>query len=119
VVHGTNNAANAALRKREALMENVSKEKLVADLKTVIADADELLRAAAASTGEKAAEMRERATVMLKRATDKMQDLQAAAMEQSKAAARAADDFVHEHPWKAVGVAAAVGFCLGLLVNRR
>lgn len=100
-------------------MENVSKEKLVADLKTVLSDADELLRAAAASTGEKAAEMRERAAVMLKRATDKMQDLQDAAFERGKAAARATDDFVHEHPWRAVGIAAAVGFVLGLVVNRR
>lgn len=100
-------------------MENVSKEKLVADLKTVISDADELLRAAAASTGEKAAELRGRATVMLKRAAEKMQDLQDAALEHGKAAARATDDFVHEYPWRAVGIAAAVGFVLGLLVNRR
>jgi ElaB/YqjD/DUF883 family membrane-anchored ribosome-binding protein len=32
---------------------------------------------------------------------------------------RATDDYVHEHPWRAVGVAAAVGFLVGLLVNRR
>jgi ElaB/YqjD/DUF883 family membrane-anchored ribosome-binding protein len=100
-------------------MENVSKEKLVADLKTVIADADELLRAAAASTGEKAAELRERATATLKRASEKMQDLQEIAVERGKAAARATDDYVHDHPWRAVGIAAAVGFVLGLMVNRR
>ncbi len=100
-------------------MENVSKDKLVADLKVVIADAEELLRAAAAATGERASELRERASASLKRAAEKMEDLQAAAVERGKAAARATDDYVHDHPWRSVGIAAAVGFVLGLMVNRR
>ena len=37
----------------------------------------------------------------------------------SKAAARATDDYVHDHPWKAVGVAAGVGLLIGLLLNRK
>ena len=45
--------------------------------------------------------------------------LAAAVVEKTKAAARATDDYVHDNPWKAVGVAAGVGFLLGLLVNRR
>ena len=34
-------------------------------------------------------------------------------------AARAADEFVHEHPWKAVGIGAGVGLIIGLLIGRR
>ena len=63
--------------------------------------------------------MRERASVTLKTASEKIVDLQTAAIEKSKAAAHATDDFVHEKPWTAVGVAAGVGFLLGLLVNRK
>ena len=37
----------------------------------------------------------------------------------SKAAARATDDWVHENPWAAVGVAAGVGLVLGVLISRR
>jgi ElaB/YqjD/DUF883 family membrane-anchored ribosome-binding protein len=29
------------------------------------------------------------------------------------------DDYVHENPWQVVGVAAAVGFLVGLMMNRR
>jgi ElaB/YqjD/DUF883 family membrane-anchored ribosome-binding protein len=33
--------------------------------------------------------------------------------------ARATDDYVHEHPWKSIGVAAGVGLLVGLLIGRR
>jgi len=100
-------------------MENVNKDKLVTDLRVVLADAEDLLRAAAASTGEKAAELRERAATSLKRASETLADMQDAVLEHGKAAVRVTDDFVHENPWRAVGIAAGAGFLLGLLVNRR
>ena len=39
--------------------------------------------------------------------------------DKAREAARATDDFVHEEPWKAVGVAAALGLALGVLIGRR
>jgi len=100
-------------------MDNVNKDKLIADLKLVLSDTEALLRSAAATTGEKAVELREKATVTLKNASEKIIDLQAVAREKGRAAAAATDDFVHERPWTAIGVAAAAGFLLGLLVNRK
>jgi ElaB/YqjD/DUF883 family membrane-anchored ribosome-binding protein len=98
---------------------NASRDKLITDMKIVLADAEDLMKAAASSTGEKAAELRERAMVALRSAKESAQDVQDALLEKSKAAARATDDFVHDSPWKAVGIAAAAGFLLGLLVNRK
>lgn len=89
------------------------------DVKSVLADAEELLRQAASSTGERAAELRERAMTMLKQAKEKAQDLQDAVVDGTRRAARATDDYVHDHPWKAVGIAAAAGLVVGLLLNRR
>ena len=40
-------------------------------------------------------------------------------MDRAKAAARATDDYVHDNPWQAIGVAAAIGLVAGLLLNRR
>jgi ElaB/YqjD/DUF883 family membrane-anchored ribosome-binding protein len=37
----------------------------------------------------------------------------------AKVAAKATDDYVHENPWKSIGIAAGVGFLLGMLVSRR
>jgi hypothetical protein len=33
--------------------------------------------------------------------------------------ANTADDFVHDHPWQAIGAAAAFGVTLGYLLSRR
>jgi ElaB/YqjD/DUF883 family membrane-anchored ribosome-binding protein len=45
--------------------------------------------------------------------------LQQAAVAKAKAAGHATDEFVHENPWKSIGIAAGVGMLLGLLVSRR
>jgi len=98
--------------------QTTNKGKLVADLKVVLADAEEMLRAAAATTGDKAVQLRERAAASLRVASEKMVDLQLSAVEKSKAAARVTDDYVHESPWAAIGIAAALGFLVGLAVSR-
>ncbi len=100
-------------------MSAANKEKLVSDLKVVVADAEEILRATAGTAGEKVAELRERIGVRLRDAKERLQDAEAALVDKTKAAARATDDFVHEQPWKAVGVAAALGLALGVLIGRR
>lgn len=100
-------------------MTAASKEKLVTDLKIVISDTEELLRATAGAAGEKVSELRERLGVRLRDTKERVLDLEAALVDKTKAAARATDDFVHEEPWKAVGVAAALGLALGVLIGRR
>jgi ElaB/YqjD/DUF883 family membrane-anchored ribosome-binding protein len=37
----------------------------------------------------------------------------------AKDAARATDEYVHEHPWGAVGIAALAGLAIGVLIARR
>lgn len=100
-------------------MTAANKEKLVSDLKVVIADTEELLRATTGMAGEKVGELRERLGARLRDAKDRMLDLEQALVDKTKAAARATDDFVHDQPWKAVGVAAALGLALGVLIGRR
>jgi ElaB/YqjD/DUF883 family membrane-anchored ribosome-binding protein len=96
-----------------------SKDKLVADLKVLIGDTEELLRATAGQAGEKIATARERIQASLAVYKDKLVDAEEAMMERTKEAARATDEYVHDHPWQAVGVAGAVGFLLGMLIARR
>ncbi len=96
-----------------------NKEKLVSDMKVVISDAEEILRATAGAAGEKVGELRTKIEARLRDAKERLADAEAAIVDKTKAAARATDDFVHDQPWKAVGVAAALGLALGVLIGRR
>ena len=98
---------------------DVSREKLASDLRIVVADAEELLRATAGQMGEKAVIARERIQESLRAAKDKLSRAEEAVVDKTKAAARATDDYVHDHPWGAVGIAAAVGLVIGMLISRR
>lgn len=97
----------------------VTKEKLVADFKLVVADAEELLKATAGQAGDKVAELRGRIQDNLAHAKDSLAEAQEAVVAKAKAAGRATDDYVHDNPWRAVGIAAGVGFVVGLLIGRR
>jgi ElaB/YqjD/DUF883 family membrane-anchored ribosome-binding protein len=97
----------------------VNTQKLVADLKVVVADAEELLRASAGQAGEKIGVARERIQASLAAARIKLSDTERALLERSKQAAHATDEFVHDQPWKAVGVAVGIGLLIGLLIGRR
>jgi ElaB/YqjD/DUF883 family membrane-anchored ribosome-binding protein len=96
-----------------------NKEKLVSDMKAVVADAEEILRATANVAGDKMVEVREKIEMRLRDAKERLADAEAKLVDKTKAAARATDDFVHDQPWKAVGVAAALGLALGVLIGRR
>jgi ElaB/YqjD/DUF883 family membrane-anchored ribosome-binding protein len=97
----------------------VNKDKLVADFKVVIADAEEILRVTAGQAGEKFAELREKTQARLSDAKFKLAEAEALVIDKAKAAGRAADDYVHDNPWRAVGIAAGVGLLVGLLIGRR
>jgi ElaB/YqjD/DUF883 family membrane-anchored ribosome-binding protein len=98
---------------------DISREKLASDLRVVITDAEELLRATAGQMGEKAVVARERIQESLRVAKDKLARAEEAVVDKTKAAARATDDYVHDHPWGAVGIGAAVGLVIGMLISRR
>jgi ElaB/YqjD/DUF883 family membrane-anchored ribosome-binding protein len=98
---------------------DAERNELITDAKSLMADADDIVKSMASASGEKLADLGEKLRAKLRVAKEKIADAQYAVADKAKAAARATDDYVHDNPWQAVGAAAAVGFVLGLLVNRR
>jgi ElaB/YqjD/DUF883 family membrane-anchored ribosome-binding protein len=100
----------------------VGKEKLMQDLRVVVADAEELLRATAGQAGEKLSEKmtttRERIQENLTAAKARLIAAEEAVVAKTKQAAKATDEYVHENPWKAVGIGAGVGLIVGMLISR-
>jgi len=94
---------------------DVTAEKLAADLRLVISDAEALLRATVGQAGEAATAARAKMQESLESAKLKLGPLGEEVAEK----ARAADDYVRANPWQAVGIAALAGIALGLLISRR
>ena len=94
-------------------------DRLVQDLRTLVADAEDLVKATAAETGERIKTARVRLEDNLRVARVRLDETQQALIERSKVAAAATDRFAHENPWKVAGIAAGLGLLLGLLLGRR
>ena len=87
---------------------DMTPDKLLHELKTVVGDAEDLLKATAGQTGERIEKVRARAEESVRVARESM-----------KAAGLQLDEQVREHPWTALGVAAGVGMILGVLLARK
>jgi ElaB/YqjD/DUF883 family membrane-anchored ribosome-binding protein len=98
---------------------NLSRESLLDDFSTMLTEAEDLLKRAGNETGERAKDLRAQVEAKLLAAKLRLQELEGEAIDRAKAAARVTDDYVHDKPWRVIGVAAAAGFIVGLLVNRR
>jgi ElaB/YqjD/DUF883 family membrane-anchored ribosome-binding protein len=99
--------------------QDSAQDKLVQDFKAVIADTEELLKATAGVTGEQIAAVRAKLEDRVAATQKRFMELEEGLTEQAKAAYEATDKLVRAHPWPAVGVAAAVGFLIGVLSSRR
>ncbi|GAB3490768.1 hypothetical protein GCM10027399_08160 [Curvibacter fontanus] len=95
------------------------KDGLIDDLRQVITDAEELLHVTADGASDSVAEVRRRIQGRLQAAQVELGKLQEATLIRVKAAGDATDEFVHQNPWASIGVSAALGLILGLVIARR
>jgi len=96
-----------------------AKERVIKDFRAVVTDTEELLKATANQTGDRITAARARMEESLAATKKQLAELEENMLEKAKAAAQATDQLVHENPWKSVGIAAAVGLLLGMLIHRR
>ena len=101
----------------------VTKDQLIEEFNGVVTDTEHLLKSVATAGGEKADALRTGVEQNLRKAKERLRGYQEAAADRTRATAKAADVYVHAHPWQVIGIAAGVnilaGFVLGLLLHRR
>ena len=97
----------------------LAKEKLAADFRSVMADIDALMSATTNKAEGEATALRARIRERLESAKDRVVEAEHEAVERARRVAGATDEYVHSHPWQAVGAAAAVGLAIGVLIGRR
>jgi len=100
-------------RSREEIEE--STERLLQDLKAVVQDGEELLRAGAQELGERGNAAREKLAAALEMAKETRRKIEERAVEY----ARSTDELIREHPYQSIGIAFGVGMLFGIIMNRR
>lgn len=94
---------------------NQAKGKMADDLKMIVSDGEELLKAAANASGEGFTVARAKFAEKVTSAKAKLVDVSEPVVEK----ARQVDHYVHGSPWTAIGVAAAAGILIGFLAAKR
>jgi len=92
-----------------------STEKLLEDLKEVVRDGEELLRASVNELGEQGEAAREKLAAALEVAKETQRRLQ----ERAIAGAKAADKYIRRNPYQTIGIAFGAGLLIGLIALRR
>jgi len=100
-------------------MERANTDKLVQDLRLVVEDAEELIRATAGEAGEKVSAARAKVEESVRGAKMRLSETGERVIERTRAAAQATDRYAHENAWTAIGTGASLGFLVGYLIGRR
>jgi ElaB/YqjD/DUF883 family membrane-anchored ribosome-binding protein len=90
-------------------------ERLAADLRLVVRDSEELLKATAGEAGEKLKEVRNRLSKAVESAKATCEKIGDTAIKEAKAV----DEVVRDHPYESIGIALGLGLLIGILVGRR
>ncbi len=98
---------------------DTAQDPLASVLQALVAESEELVKHIQRSGNEQMQVARDRFETTLACARDELEALQDGAMRRARRAAKVADQAVHEHPYASMGVAAAVGALIGMLISRR
>nr|WP_288912848.1 YqjD family protein [uncultured Pseudomonas sp.] len=96
-----------------------AQEILMEDFQTLVSDTERLLDHTATLAGDQADELRSQIHETLLRARETLTLTEDSVRERGQAAVIATEEYVQANPWQSVGIAAGVGFLIGLLATRR
>ena len=94
-------------------------DKMMGELKSVIKDAENLLKNTEKQEGEAFKAARAKFESTLKNAKTELLDLEENVVGKIKDAAHTTDKYVKDHPWNMIGVGACIGLLVGFLVGRK
>jgi ElaB/YqjD/DUF883 family membrane-anchored ribosome-binding protein len=84
-----------------------------------VADIEDLIKSTTSLSGDDLASAKEKIGERIAAAKESAEAMGDALAHRAGKAVAVTNEYVHEQPWKAIGIAAAVGFLLGAAVARR
>lgn len=116
----TDNPSSRPVIDKEAHRRNLqtAQNALIEEFYTLIADTERLLKHTQESAGGQTEELRNKINANLARARQALKEREGDLREQGQAAMQCTEEYVQTHPWQSIGIAAGVGFLLGLVTRR-
>ncbi|MDD0843907.1 DUF883 family protein [Pseudomonas sp. Gutcm_11s] len=113
--------ASTSVIDKEAHRRNLrqAQDALSAEFQTLVHDTESLLRQTSEVAGHQVQELRAKIGDNLTRARGLLKETEQSLEQQGRIAVEKTEEYVQQHPWQTIGVAAGVGFLLGLLASRR
>jgi ElaB/YqjD/DUF883 family membrane-anchored ribosome-binding protein len=96
----------------------VTREKLAADFKTVFEDVKELLKITASHSGESVANLRQRLGKKLDEGRNSIDGQERGLLEKADKARTLTTTYLRENPWTTLAISAGICLILGLLLRR-
>ena len=103
----------------EHAQSQIARERVLADMRTLVSDTEDLLKLTANDVSEKARETRARVSAALENAKASYRQFQDSGVEAAKAAARKTDETIRSHPYESLGIALGIGLLVGVLLRRK
>ncbi|EGT4356047.1 YqjD family protein [Cronobacter sakazakii] len=100
-------------------MSKENPDHLRAELKSLADTLEEVLTASGDKSKEEMSKLRNKAERALKDTRYHLTETGDVIAKQTREAAARAEDYVRENPWTGVGIGAAIGVVLGVLLTRR
>jgi ElaB/YqjD/DUF883 family membrane-anchored ribosome-binding protein len=96
--------------------QEVTTQKLVSDIKVLMGDSQELLKASVGLTNERIAALRPRIEESMRQLSTRLNEYQV--VQRARETAQTTQQYVYDNPWKAVGISVLVGAVIGMLISR-
>lgn len=101
------------------MSKDTTSEHLRAELKSLADTLEEVLNSSADKSKEEVSKLRSKAEQALKESRYRLGETGDVLAKQTREAAARADEYVRDNPWTGVGIGAAIGVVLGVLLTRR
>jgi ElaB/YqjD/DUF883 family membrane-anchored ribosome-binding protein len=96
----------------------LGKQKIIEDIKVLLNDSEELVRLSAALPGEGVDALRSRLRQHVDTAREALETAQQGAQTRYRQQVDNTERYVRDNPWQSLGIAAGIGFFIGILVSR-
>jgi len=107
------------MRSTSTIGNGQSSSPIARDIQNVVTDAQELLKTVQSEGQTRLTEVKGQVQAKLDNAKQMLGQLGTQVQDGAKQAMDTTDTYVRDNPWRAVGISAAVGAIIGILIARR